>query len=135
MSDDEGFKVSKELSLKGHYIYTFIFQKGFTDQQFMEYLALLTKLLELKTPFLMLIDTTLVKHIPLKASILLINWMKKRRSDIVDCLIGSSVVVKSSMVANIINAAFKIQKPSAPNKITTSYDECLKFLNNLEVKV
>ena len=131
LEEEEGFTVKKEVNAKGQNIYIFIFKKGFTNEQFMEYLAILNKLLELKIPFLMLIDTTKVLHVPVRASILLINWMKRRRRDIPDVLLGSSVVVLSSTVATIINGAFKIQKPVSPNKITTSYEASLKFLNDI----
>ncbi len=127
----KGFKIEKETH-NNKDIYIFKFGISFTDTEFIEYLALLDKLLfEKKTPFVMLIDTTLCKNIPVKASIMLINWMKKRKPDIPGILLGSSVVIKSSIIKKLINSVFAIQKPSTPNAIFLKYSEAHEFLLKL----
>ena len=123
-----GFTVKKEMS-NNNSLYIFVFQESFTEEQFLEYLALLDKLLlDLGKPFSMLIDTSNVKNVPLKASVLLIQWMKKRKQELPGILIGSAVVVVSPAIAALINGAFKIHRPICPNKITTSYEKAYEFL-------
>ena len=126
-----GFTVKKEMS-NNNSLYIFVFQESFTDEQFLEYLALLDKLLiDLAKPFSMLIDTTNVKNVPLKASVLLIQWMRKRQQELPGILLGSAVVINSPSIATIINGAFKIKRPVCPNKITTSFEKAYKFLDSL----
>jgi len=133
MSTVSAFSVKKEISKKNKIpIYIFVFQESFTEEQFLEYLALLDKLLlDLAKPFLMLIDTIKVKNVPLRASVLLIQWMKKRKQELPGILIGSAVVVTSPTIASIINGAFRIHKPTCPNKIITTYEKAQEFLESL----
>ena len=135
MSENTGFTVTKELSKHNVPIpiYVFTFNQEFSEKHFLEFLALLDKLLKQIKPFFMLINTQSCKHIPIKSSILLISWMRNRRSEIKDTLLGSSVVVTSSKVASLINSAFKISRPIRPNKITTTYENAYLFLNEISL--
>jgi hypothetical protein len=131
MSSDKftGFKLHK--SQDNESIYIFTFGETFVDKEFLEFLGLLDKLLGLRNPFCMLIDTSRCHHIPIKTTVLLVQWMKKHKKEIPGILLGSSAVIRSKIVAGLINQAFKIQKPSSPNKLTTSYEEAYKFLDNI----
>jgi hypothetical protein len=126
-----GFKFSKEF-INSIELYIFTFGQSFTDNDFLEFLALLDKLLlTIKKPFVMLIDTTLCSNVPIKAGAMLINWMKKRKPDIPGILLGSSVVVKSVFIKKLINGAFMIQKPTSPNSLFIEYVNAKAFLANV----
>jgi hypothetical protein len=51
----------------------------------------------------------------------LINWMKESHDDLVNYLQGSSLIVKSDIIAAIFNGIFKMQPTVKPNYITTNY--------------
>jgi hypothetical protein len=133
-----GFKVektekfNKSVINKDVTLYKFIFGQSFTDKDFLEYLALMDKLLNNKDAFFMLVDSTRCKHIPVKAGFMLTRWMRSRKADIPGILLGSSVVLSSSIVANLINKAFKIQKPVSPNFITSKEEKAIEFLNSIK---
>ena len=129
-----GFKVEKTEEFKKDVtLFKFTFGQTFTDAEFLEYLAIMDKLLTNKQKFFILIDTTRCKHIPLKSGLVLTRWMKSRKTDIPGFLLGSSVVLSSKIVANLINQAFKIQKPVSPNHISTSEEIAVNFLKNIVI--
>ncbi len=58
----------------------------------------------------------------------LVNWMKANHKDIVDYLQCSSIIIKSDVLATVINGMFKIRGPVKPNYITTDYKLGEKFV-------
>jgi hypothetical protein len=129
-----GFTVKKTVYPKYSMI-IFTFLESFTDSEFINFLALLDKLVHSKTVFCLLIDSRKSKGIPMKASISLVSWMKKRKPDIPGVLIGSSVVMTSQIIVSLINSAFKIQRPVSPNLMTNDYEKAVKFLENIGASI
>lgn len=132
MDNFEGLKVEKIENFKEKIpLFKFSFGQSFTDKDFLEYLAIMDKLLTTKQLFYMLVDSTRCKHIPIKSGLLLSRWMKSKRAEIPGILLGSSVVLSSKIVANLINQAFKIQKPVSPNYITNNDEKAINFLKSI----
>jgi hypothetical protein len=127
MEDSVGFTVTKTKYEKAE-LYYFNFTEKPNDKDFSKFLAILDKLLDLKNPFVMIIDTSLAKSVPVKASISLTSWMKKRKADIPGILLGSSVVMNNKIVISLVNMAFSIQKPTSPNILTSDYTKALSFI-------
>jgi hypothetical protein len=123
----EGFKVTKT-NYKNSILIIFTFLNKVSDNDFMKFLTLLDKLIDEKIKFALLVDTRLCKTVPLKASIRLITWMKKRKPDIPKYLLGSSVVISSKTIVGLVKAAFNIQKPTSPNILTSDFEKSKKFL-------
>lgn len=125
-----GFEVTKTPYPNSDMI-IFTFKKSVSDKDFMKFLGLLDKLITSKTAFTLLLDTRQCKTVPIKASIMLISWMKKRKPDIPGILLGSSIVINSQIIVGLINSAFKIQKPTSPNLMTSDYNKSKAFLEKL----
>ena len=51
----------------------------------------------------------------------LISWMKESHHDLINYLQASSLIVKSDVIATVINGVFKLQPTVKPNYITTNY--------------
>ncbi len=109
----------------------FTIKKSISDKDFVKFLDLLDKLLNTKKPFTLLVDTRQCSGVPIKASIMLISWMKKRKPDIPGVLLGSTVVINSQIIVGLVNSAFKIQKPTSPNLMTNDYNKSKAFLEKL----
>lgn len=125
-----GLEVTKEIC-NDVYIYIFTIGVSLSDKEFAELLGILDKLLFDKKPFTFMIDSRNCKRIPIKASIALISWLKKRRPIIPGVLIGSTVVFSSAVIANLLINVFKIQKPVSPNKMTTDFAAGKLFLEDI----
>jgi len=131
MEEFNGFRVTKETHNKIN-IFIFTFGNTFTDLQFSEFIAILDKLIHSGIKFTFLVDTRYYKKgVPVKSSLALTSWMKKNKSIISQILLGSCVVFSSKFIASLVEAAFKIQKPVAPNKITNDYEIGISFLRHL----
>ncbi len=57
--------------------------------------------------------------------------MKENHNDIVSYLQGSSLIVKSDVVANTLNGIFKLHPTVKPNCITTNYKLGEEFVFNI----
>ncbi len=125
-----GFNVDKLVCKNGH-IFLFTFMSKVTDEQFLKFLAVLNKAVDEKKPFALLVDTRLSKGVPVKASIRLATWMKKRKPDIPGVLLGSSIATNSNLIIGLVNTAFKIQKPTSPSLITKDFEKSKKFLEDI----
>ena len=130
LKTEKGFTASKE-DINDHILLKITFNKSFTDTEFSQFLGILDKFLHDKNKFVLLIDTRLCTLVQLRYSIILAKWMKKRKPDIPDILIGSAVVMNSPVVITLIKQAFRIQKPTSPNLMTKDYDKAIKFLSSL----
>jgi hypothetical protein len=128
-----GFNVSKT-NYKNGLLITFTFLKSVSDDDFLKFLALLDKLINEKIKFALQVDTRLCTSVPFKASLRLISWMKKRKEVIPYYLLGSSVVIKSKVIVNLVSSAFKIQKPTRPNLLTSDFNKSKMFLEKLLVE-
>lgn len=127
-----GFNVSKT-NYKNGLLITFTFLKSVSDDDFLKFLALLDKLINEKIKFALQVDTRLCTKVPFKASLRLISWMKKRKEDIPYYLLGSSVVIKSKTIVYLVSSAFKVQKPTRPNLLTSDFNKSKMFLEKLLV--
>lgn len=125
-----GFKVTKEV-YNNHPLLIFTFGASFSDKEFAEFLGILDKFLDIKKKFSFMVDSSNTKTIPVKASFALVSWMKARKLDIPDILLGSCIVFKSKYVAELVNKAFSIQKPVSPNIITDDFEKGKEFLMKL----
>jgi hypothetical protein len=86
-------------------------------------LGVLTRVFSTKKPFAFVVNCN-VNQVPSEIPALtkyLVNWMKESHQDIIDYLQGSSIIIKSDILATVINGVFKIRGPIKPNYITTNY--------------
>lgn len=127
---DIGFTVDKIVCKKGN-ILVFTFMQRVTDEQFQKFIAVLNKAVDEKKPFALLVDTRQSKGVPVKASIRLASWMKKRKPDIPGVLLGSSITTKSDTIINLVKFAFSIQKPTSPNLMNKDIEKSKKFLEDI----
>lgn len=125
-----GFTVKRENFPAGH-LFTFTFGHSFTKEQFLEFLALVNKLLASKQKFAMIMDSTLCTDVPKTAVLMLTNWMKNNELLIAETLLGTSIVITSTLVTNLVNIAFKIKKPIRPFKLAKTYGESYEFAKSL----
>ena len=102
-----------------------------SETDFNVFLSILSRYLESKTKFALLVDASLCTNVPIRASFMLSSWMKKHKEQIKEYLVGSAVVFNSSLIIKLVNLAFQIQKPVKPNKITRNYDEAELFLKSI----
>lgn len=109
-------------------IIEFTFKRATSDKNFLQFIALLDKLVDNKKPFVIIVDTRLTRHVPLKASANLGHWLRKRRDEVPNVLLGSSIVTNSKIVIALVNMAFSIQKPKNPNIITSDPNKAISFL-------
>jgi hypothetical protein len=125
-----GFTVDKIECKKGP-ILVFTFMTKVSDEDFLKFLAVLNKAVDSKKPFALLVDTRQSKGVPVKASIRLASWMKKRKPDIPGVLLGSSVTTNSNIIIGLVNTAFKIQKPTSPSLLSKDIEKSKKFLGDI----
>jgi hypothetical protein len=127
--EEKGFHVQR-LAAGSRSILSFTFGPTVKDEQFAIFLQLLDTALNEKKPFGLLIDTRRCKNVPVRASLMLTSWMRKRKPDIPGILLGFSVVSSSQIVISLINTAFHIQKPTSKHLITKDLENAKKFLND-----
>jgi hypothetical protein len=93
-----------------------------------EVLAIITKLLDKEKPFVFIVDTSGSNGAPpISTGIVIVKWMRKNKQKIIKTLSASSIVFKSAKISALLTWVFTKQKPSAPNLITTSLDDAIKF--------
>lgn len=137
-SSDTGFDVVKE-EIDGATVYNFKFRAKFDIAEFKEFLALLLRIMETLYAsgdrYFLIVDTTGTKNVSLaiKANSvsLLVQMMKEKQELFSKTLIASSVVVSSRVVAEIINTAFKVRKPSRPNHNVTTVEAAREYFRKL----
>ena len=118
------------VSYKDHIVHFSLNDKVLLTE-IVEVLAIITKLLDKEKPFVFIVDTSGSNGIPpLSTGIVIVKWMKKNKQKIIKTLAASSIIFKSPKVSALLTWVFTKQKPSAPNLITTSLDDAIKFTKN-----
>lgn len=126
-----GFIAKREILNSGISLLHFTFEKTVKDTHFATFLAVLDKALQDKKSFCLLIDARKCSNVPIRSTLTLSSWMKKRKPDIPGILLGFSVVIDSQIIVNLINTAFRIQRPTSKHIITKHYENAYKFLQDI----
>lgn len=126
-----GFKVKKYTIHSDETIFLYFdIEKSLKESEFLSLIDILQEYIDDGTPFLFLIDCSICTDVPLlTASTIIINWMKKNKKKIPNTLIASSIVIKNSIINNILKFSFSIRKPVSPNKITKDINKSINFLS------
>jgi hypothetical protein len=115
------------VSYKDHVVHFSLNDKVLLSE-IQEVLAIISKLLDKDKSFVFIVDTSKSNGIPpISTGIIIVKWMRKNKAKIIKCLSASSIVFKSSNISALLTWVFTKQKPSAPNLITTSLDDAIKF--------
>ena len=111
----------------GYYPYiTFIGKPKLTD-----FFEIIEGMLLRKKPFIFLLDCRKVKNFSvLNEGIMILNWLKKNKIELRKYLKGSTIVMESKIITDILNWVFKIQPPVTPNLITRDIEEGKLFLED-----
>ena len=115
-------------------IIVFTFGKKLDENDFREFLTVLEKLLKRGKPFVFIVDASATGTPPLKASAMLVAWMKKHKPNIPGVLVGSGVILTNKTIIEILNWAFKKQPPTSPNIITNDPKKAENFVKPLLLK-
>jgi hypothetical protein len=109
-------------------IVVFTCGESFTANDFQQFLGILDKLLAKKEPFVFIVDARKSVHIPIRAGLTLIKWMKQNKPIIPGILVGTGVIFKNPKISALLNWAFQKQKPISPNLITTKEEDAYNFV-------
>ncbi len=112
-------------------IFKFKIYGDISEIKMKEFLGILSKLLDRKIKFCIIVDCTEMKYPPLKLASNLVVWLKKNKLIISEYLLASAVIIspKYPKLRTVINWVFDIQKPSSPNIITIDENHANDFIN------
>jgi len=110
--------------------------KSLTLDELKKILGVLTRVFQAKKNFAFYVHCNF-SEIPSEITHLtkyLINWMKENNQNITNYLQASSLIIKSDIIATVINGIFKIQPTIKPNYITTNYKLGEEFIFDIMKK-
>ena len=81
--------------------------------------------------FKVLYDLRQVENMKLEAISAIVKHMIKYEKWVKNKLLGSSAIVNSAIVENLVNGLFAIRKPTTPFKITSDIQKACDFLNEI----
>lgn len=96
--------------------------------QIKEFLRVLGTFLDIKQPYVFMVDATHVESFPLESGLMIVKWMQRYRDKIPGILLGSGILIKNQKVANLMKWVFDKQKPVSPNIISTNRGKVITFL-------
>lgn len=81
--------------------------------------------------FKVLYDLRQVENMKFESISSIVKHMIKYEKYVKNKLLGSSAIVNSSIVENLVNSLFAIRKPTTPFKITSDIQQACDFLNEI----
>lgn len=99
-----------------------------TDKHFEDMLERFEHLIENKERVGIIFDASNLPTVSFRQGLMVVKFLKKHHDTIKKKFFGSAVVVSSSIVKNVIQFVLKIQPPAAPNTITESFEDGMKFV-------
>lgn len=85
--------------------------------------------------FKVLYDLRQVENMKLESISGIVKHMIKYEKFVKNKLLGSSAIVNSTLVENLVNGLFAIRRPTTPFKITSDIQQACDFLNEISVNV
>ena len=96
------------------------------------FLAPLNAMLEAGKTFSVIVDSTQVVSANMTLTRLIISWLRSNRERFKLYLRCSSVIVRGSLIRNILDAVFKVQTPVAPMKVVPEPQQAWEFIKSIE---
>lgn len=108
----------------------FVFEDKVDEAGIKEFLRVLQTLIDLKQPFVFVVDVRKVNNFPVKAGIMVVKWMKKNKPKIPGIILGSAVVLENKKLAAVFRWTFERQTPVSPNYLGTDIQKGIKFVED-----
>lgn len=102
-------------------------EQGDTND-FQDTIKAFLKIFEAKQRVAVIIDASNLKFMSRESMKDIKNFIRTHRPVFETYLKSSSIIIRSVLIKNIINAIFKIQPPIRPNLIVTSAEEAERFI-------
>ena len=97
-------------------------------EEFREFIAGISQLLDNAQPFTFFVDASKIKSVPLATSLETVAFLRKERERIRLYMKASAIFIKSEFITNLLNWVFTLQPPVSPNKVVNEPQEGMLFI-------
>jgi len=126
MSDGEQF--AKFNIYEGLLVHVELGAKSPTIQEFREFLAGITQLLDNGVPFTFFVDASQLGTVPMATSVETVTFLRQERPRIAQLMKASAIFIKSEFVVGLLNWVFTLQPPVSPNVVVNDAAEGMRFI-------
>jgi len=97
-------------------------------EEFREFIAGISQLLDNAQPFTFFVDASKLKSVPLSTSLETVAFLRKERVRIKLYMKASAIFIKSEFITNLLNWVFTLQPPVSPNKVVNEPQDGIVFI-------